>query len=107
MSTTCPFPINSQGKSLISWPQKLQYWGIWSVILSGVEVIFKVLPSWPGWPPGFFPVRSRKLFVFNGRFSSLDGGSELFLLFFTCSYLANFSHNIPFSCSKCSTRLVN
>jgi hypothetical protein len=49
-------------------------------------VISRGWPLWTGWPPLFFPELSGRLWVLEGRFSSLDGGTELFLLFFGVSY---------------------
>ena len=49
---------------------------------SGTEDIFNVLPSCPVCPPGSLPLDPRRLTVFRGRFSSLEGGTELLPLFF-------------------------
>ena len=49
-----------------------------STILSGVSLICKVVPLWPGWPPAFLPLLMRKLLV---RWISVEGGLLLFLLF--------------------------
>jgi hypothetical protein len=55
-----------------------------------ISIIFSVFPSWPSCPPTLRSVCSRRLLVFSGRFSSLEGGIELFLLFFGFSYFDSF-----------------
>src|SRR5680860_677371 len=57
-------------------------------IISGVSTIFNVFPLRPSCPPGLRPVLFRKLWLRLGRFSSFEGGIELLLLFFGCSYFA-------------------
>ena len=89
ISTTCRRSTISEGKWRMSRPQWLQYKGLCAIITSGAEVISKVLPSWPGCPPGFLPLTSRRLLLWNGRFSSFYGGIELLLLFLGFSYLAS------------------
>lgn len=88
-STTCLQEDSLAGTSERSRPQQVQYWGIWSIRISGEDDISRVCPLWSGWPPGFRPVSSRRLCVFLGRFSSLEGGTELLVLFFGFLYWAS------------------
>src|SRR3972149_509200 len=104
-SSFCPIiPCNGP-------PQHWQYPGFISTIVSGAPVISIVFPLCPGWPPGFFPVACRKLFVRFGGHSSLLGGILLLWLSFLCfkKCISSFnrlfsSFNNSTSCCSSSTR---
>lgn len=72
---------------------------------------FQCMSLPPFCPPCLCSVFSRKLFRL-GRFSSLDGGRELLLLFLGCWYFSNSERNLYTSssnmrmlCNNCSIRI--
>ena len=62
---------------------------------SGAADISRVWPLCPCCPPDFLPLFFLRLCDFKGRFSSFEGGSELFVLFFGVCKRANLSSSVP------------
>ena len=78
---TCLFPIILYDPSGWTLPHRGQTpSGLCSITLSGLGDINSVSPLWPGCPPGFLPLFSRRLW-FLSRKRSWDGGRELLPLF--------------------------
>lgn len=80
--------------------QPTQTCGQCSTTSSGTATRRTVSPRWPIWPPGFLPLRRRKLLLFRAN-PSLEGG--LLLLWLSFAYRASNSRTRSCTVAFCAS----